>query len=292
MTMMDRLSALLPRRFRKEVPLVPVVRLSGVIGQVMPLRPGLSLAGVARLLERAFSLGTAKAVAICLNSPGGSPVQSHLIYRRIRQLAEEKKIPVLVFIEDVGASGGYMIACAGDEIYCDASSIVGSIGVVGASFGFQELIKKIGVERRVYTAGERKVTLDPFLPENPEDVARLQAIPRDIHASFIALVKASRRDRLKENDDLLFSGEFWSGDKALALGLVDGLGDMREVLRRRFGDKVRIPLIQPSGGLLSRMMGRGSANTGLPLASGLASGLAEEALAALDERTLWARYGL
>lgn len=288
--MLDRLSGLLPRRFRSDVPLVPVVRLAGVIGQVMPLRPGLSLAGVARLLERAFSIRSAKAVAICLNSPGGSPVQSHLIYRRIRQLAEEKKLPVFVFVEDIGASGGYMIACAGDEIYCDASSIVGSIGVVGASFGFQELIRKIGVERRVYTSGERKVTLDPFLPENPEDVARLKAIQRDIHESFIALVKGSRKDRLKESDGALFSGEFWSGDKALALGLVDGLGDMREVLRRRFGDKVRTPLIQPSGGLLSRMMGRGSATTAL--SSGLASGLAEEALGALDERALWARYGL
>lgn len=292
MTMMDRLSGLVPRRFRKEVPLVPVVRLSGVIGQVMPLRPGLSLAGVARLLERAFSLRSAKAVAICLNSPGGSPVQSHLIFRRIRQLAEEKKLPVFVFVEDVGASGGYMIACAGDEIYCDASSIVGSIGVVGASFGFQNLIKKIGVERRVYTSGERKVTLDPFLPENADDVARLKAIQRDIHLSFIALVKGSRKDRLKESDEVLFSGEFWSGDKALALGLVDGLGDMREVLRRRFGDKVRTPMIQPSGGLLSRMMGRGGANTGLGQGPGLASGLADEALAALDERALWSRYGL
>lgn len=285
MAMIDRLQGFLPRRLRSQVPLVPVVRLMGAIGAVTPLRPGLSLGGSARLLERAFGMRGAKAVAICLNSPGGSPVQSHLIYQRIRQLAAEKKLPVLVFIEDVGASGGYMIACAGDEIFCDISSIVGSIGVVGASFGFQDLLRKIGVERRVYTSGERKVTLDPFLPENPEDVARLKVIQRDIHEGFIALVKDSRKARLKGSDEELFSGEFWGGAKALELGLVDGLGDLRGVLRHRFGDKVRMPLVAAPGGLLSRMTGRGAA-------MGLASGLADEAVAAIDERALWARYGL
>ena len=176
---------LIPARLRPGAAVVPVVRLSGVIGAVTPLRPGMSLAGVARMLERAFAVKNAKAVALVINSPGGSPVQSRQIYLRIRQLAAEKKLPVLVFVEDVAASGGYMIACAGDEIFCDPSSILGSIGVVGGSFGFQELIKKIGVERRLYTAGEHKAMLDPFLPENPDDVAAAQGHParnpRDLH---------------------------------------------------------------------------------------------------------------
>ena len=189
---MERLKGLLPERLRPGTAVIPVVRLSGVIGAVTPLRPGMSLAGVARTLERAFATKNAKAVALVINSPGGSPVQSRQIYLRIRQLAAEKKLPVLVFVEDVAASGGYMIACAGDEIFCDPSSILGSIGVVGGTFGFQELIKKIGVERRLYTAGAHKAMLDPFLPENPDDVARVKALQREIHAIFIALVKQSR----------------------------------------------------------------------------------------------------
>src|SRR6476619_8620044 len=196
----DKLMQYLPARFRPGIPVVPVVRLSGVIGAVTPLRPGMSLAGVARLLERAFASKNAKAVALVINSPGGSPVQSRQIYLRIRQLAAEKKLPVLVFVEDVAASGGYMIACAGDEIFCDPSSIMGSIGVVGGSFGFQEMIKRIGVERRLYTAGEHKAMLDPFLPEDPDDVARLKAIQREIHGLFIALGKQSRGARLPGSD--------------------------------------------------------------------------------------------
>src|SRR5216684_3856457 len=205
--LVDRLMEFLPARLRRGTAVVPVVRLSGLIGAVTPLRPGMSLAGVARTLERAFAMKNAKAVALAINSPGGSPVQSRQIYLRIRQLAAEKKLPVLVFVEDVAASGGYMIACAGDEIFCDPSSIMGSIGVVGGSFGLQELIRKIGVERRLYTAGEHKAMLDPFLPEDREDVARLKAIQREIHTIFIALVRKSRGARLKGSDDTLFSGE-------------------------------------------------------------------------------------
>src|SRR6266704_3380250 len=182
-----------------------------------PLRPGLTLAGIAKTLERAFATRHAKAVALVINSPGGSPVQSRQIYLRIRQLATEKKLPVLVFVEDVAASGGYMIACAGDEIFCDPSSILGSIGVVGGSFGFQELIKKVGVERRLYTAGEHKAMLDPFLPEDREDVARLKTIQREIHAIFISLVKQSRGAQLKGADDILFTGEYWVGETAVTL---------------------------------------------------------------------------
>src|SRR5882757_6643933 len=257
-SLIDRLKALVPERFRPGTAVVPVVRLSGVIGAVTPLRPGMSLAGVARVLERAFATKNAKAIALVINSPGGSPVQSRQIYLRIKQLAAEKKLPVLVFVEDVAASGGYMIACAGDEIFCDPSSILGSIGVVGGTFGFQDLIKKIGVERRLYIAGEHKAMLDPFLPENPDDVARVKALQREIHAIFIALVKQSRGSRLKGADDVLFSGEYWAGETSVSLGLADAIGDIRSTLRARYGDKVQTPVIAPPTGLLAGLMGRKS----------------------------------
>src|SRR3978361_1136267 len=260
--MMDRLMDFVPARWRRGAAIVPVVRLSGVIGAVTPLRPGMTLAGVAKMLERAFATRNAKAVALVINSPGGSPVQSRQIYLRIRQLAAEKKLPVLVFVEDVAASGGYMIACAGDEIFCDPSSILGSIGVVGGSFGFQELIKKVGVERRLYTAGAHKATLDPFLPEDPDDVARIKALQREIHAIFIALVKEGRGTRLKGSDDVLFTGEYWAGETSVSLGLADAIGDLRSTLRARFGEKVLMPVIAPATGILSGLLGRKSAGAG------------------------------
>jgi len=286
--LMTTLKGLIPARFRKTGAVVPVVRLSGVIGAVTPLRPGMSLASVARLLEKAFATKNAKAVALVINSPGGSPVQSRQIYLRIRQLAEEKKLPVLVFVEDVAASGGYMIACAGDEIFVDPSSIVGSIGVVGGTFGFQELIRKIGVERRLYTAGERKATLDPFLPENPEDVARIKSLQHEIHAIFISLVKGSRGARLKGAEDVLFSGEYWAGESSIALGLSDAVGDLRSVLRARYGDKVRTPVISAPAGILSGLLGRKGAGAGSQL--GL-DGLPEQMISALETRAIWARFG-
>ena len=287
---MDRLMQLVPARWRRGAAIVPVVRLSGVIGAVTPLRPGMTLAGVAKMLERAFATKNAKAVALVINSPGGSPVQSRQIYLRIRQLAAEKKLPVLVFVEDVAASGGYMLACAGDEIFCDPSSILGSIGVVGGSFGFQELIKKIGVERRLYTAGEHKAMLDPFLPENPDDVARVKALQREIHAIFIALVKGSRGTRLKGAEDELFSGEYWAGETSISLGLADAIGDLRSTLRTRYGDKVQTPVIAPPTGLLAGLMGRKSgAGTSVAL-DGLA-GLPDELISALESRAIWARFG-
>jgi signal peptide peptidase SppA len=279
----------IPARLRRGRVVVPVVRLSGVIGAVTPLRPGMSLAGVARMLERAFAVKNAKAVALVINSPGGSPVQSRQIYLRIRQLAEEKKLPVLVFVEDVAASGGYMIACAGDEIFCDPSSILGSIGVVGGSFGFQELIKKLGVERRLYTAGTHKAMLDPFLPENPDDVARLKALQREIHTIFIALVKQSRGARLKGADDVLFTGEYWAGDTSVSLGLADALGDLRSTLRARYGEKVQTPLIAPASGMLSGLLGRRS--PGAVTAWENAASLPEEAISALETRAIWAKFG-
>jgi signal peptide peptidase SppA len=287
----DKLKALLPERLRPGSAVIPVVRLSGVIGAVTPLRPGMSLAGVARTLERAFATRNAKAVALLINSPGGSPVQSRQIYLRIRQLAAEKKLPVLVFVEDVAASGGYMIACAGDEIFCDPSSILGSIGVVGGTFGFQELIKKIGVERRLYTAGAHKAMLDPFLPENLDDVARVKSLQREIHAIFIALVKQSRGSRLKGGDDVLFTGEYWAGETSISLGLADAIGDLRSILRARYGDKVKTPVIAPSTGLLSGLMGRKSAGAATRIGLDGLSGLPDELISALETRAIWAKFG-
>jgi signal peptide peptidase SppA len=289
--LIERCMEWIPARLRRGTAVVPVVRLSGLIGAVTPLRPGMSLAGVARTLERAFGTKNAKAVALVINSPGGSPVQSRQIYLRIRQLAAEKKLPVLVFVEDVAASGGYMIACAGDEIFCDPSSIMGSIGVVGGSFGFQELIKKIGIERRLYTAGEHKAMLDPFLAENPDDVARVKALQREIHAIFIALVKGSRGTRLKGADDVLFTGEYWAGETSVSLGLADAIGDLRATLRARYGDKVLTPMIAPSTGLLSGLLGRKSAGAGtLGQLDGFA-GLPDELISALESRAIWAKFG-
>src|SRR3954469_24165577 len=287
----DKLMQYLPARFRPGTAVVPVVRLSGVIGAVTPLRPGMTLATGSRVLERAFSTRNAKAVALVINSPGGSPVQSRQIYLRIRQLAAEKKLPVLVFVEDVAASGGYMIACAGDEIYCDPSSILGSIGVVGGTFGFQELIKKVGVERRLYTAGAHKAMLDPFLPENPDDVARLKALQREIHAIFIALVKQSRGSRLKGADDALFTGEYWAGETSVSLGLADAVGDLRSTLRARYGDKVLTPVIAPATGLLSGLLGRKSAGAGQISALDGIGGLPDELISALETRAIWAKFG-
>ena len=285
------LMKLVPARWRGTA-VVPVVRLSGVIGAVTPLRPGMTLAGVAKTLERAFAVTNAKAVALVINSPGGSPVQSRQIYLRIRQLAQEKKLPVLVFVEDVAASGGYMIACAGDEIFCDPSSILGSIGVVGGSFGFTDLIRKIGVERRLYTSGEHKATLDPFLPEDPDDEARLKALQREIHATFIALVKQSRGARLKGEDGYLFTGEYWAGERSVALGLADAVGDLRATLRARFGEKVRTPVIAPSSGLLSGLLGRKSAGAGTLASLDGIRGLPDELISALEARAIWAKFGL
>lgn len=282
------LRRLLPARFRRDIPVVPVVRLSGVIGISNPLRPGLTLASVARSLERAFAMRNARAVALAINSPGGAAVQSHLIHQRIRALAAEKKLPVLAFVEDVAASGGYMIACAADEIIADPSSIVGSIGVVGGSFGFDRLIEKIGIERRLYTSGEHKAMLDPFLPEKPDDVTRLKAIQNRIHESFIGLVKARRGDKLDSRESALFSGEYWTGHRGRELGLVDGIGDLRSVLRERYGEKVMIPLIAERRGLLGRRpAGIGGIERLLSTPS-----LAEDLVATLEARALWARYGL
>ena len=281
-----KLRGWLPQRFRGNQPVVPVVRLTGIIGFSSLLRPGLTLTGIARMLDRVFAVRNAVAVALAINSPGGSPVQSHLIFQRIRELAKEKNRRVIAFVEDAAASGGYMLACAADEIIADPSSVVGSIGVVGGSFGFDKLLGKIGIERRLYTAGEHKAMLDPFLPENPEDVERLKQLQREIHGDFIALVKSRRGDKLRGPEGDLFSGEYWTGRRALDLGLVDSIGELRTTLRERFGDRVLTPLISAERGLFRRRVFGVSRSELMP------GGLAEDIISALETRALWARYGL
>ncbi|MDQ6436033.1 S49 family peptidase [Mesorhizobium sp. LHD-90] len=289
--MKSLLRRLLPKSMRSDGVTIPVVRLHGTImaggGQ---FRQNLSLASTAGLLEKAFAFKDTPAIAISINSPGGSPVQSRLIYQRIRDLAEEKNKKVLVFVEDVAASGGYMIAVAGDEIIADPSSIVGSIGVVSASFGFPELMQKIGVERRVYTAGRNKALLDPFQPEKTEDVERLKALQLEIHETFIDLVKDRRGDRLSDDPDL-FTGLFWTGKKGLSLGLVDAIGDMRGTLKDRFGDKTQLKLITQPRGLFGRRLGVFGSSAGIPIAD-IASSAVEGLLDAAEARALWSRYGL
>ena len=257
------------------------------------LRQNLSLAGVAEPLERAFGFKKAPAVAIVINSPGGSPVQSRQIYRRIRDLAAEKEKKVHVFVEDVAASGGYMIACAGDDITVDPSSIVGSIGVISASFGFVEAIKKLGVERRVHTAGQNKSVMDPFQPEKKADIDRLKALQLEIHQIFIDLVKESRGDRLSDNKDL-FTGQFWAGEKGIELGLADQIGDIRSTLKSKYGAKTKLELIEPKKGLFGRKAGTGISLAGFEdgQAAELIGAASQGLLNAADERALWARYGL
>jgi len=273
-------------------PVVPVLRFSGPIGMATPLRPGLSIGHAASAIEKAFELSKTPAVAILINSPGGSPVQSSLIFRRIRQLAEEKKKIVYVFCEDVAASGGYYLALAGDEIYADPSSIVGSIGVIFAGFGFDKAIEKLGIERRVYTAGENKDALDPFRPENPADIERIKNVQRDVHDVFIGIVKERRAGRLRGVDGELFSGAFWSGPKALELGLIDGISDVRSKMRELYGDKVRLKVVPlEKGGLLGRLRRSYSATGYEELSTGrLAFG--NDLISAVEARSLWSRFGL
>lgn len=281
------LNRLTPARWRKRTVTIPVLRLHGAImSGGSQFRPALNLASTAGLIEKAFAID-APAVAVSVNSPGGSPVQARLIYKRIRDLAEEKNRLVLVFTEDLAASGGYMIAVAGDEIIADPSSIVGSIGVVSASFGFVDAIKKIGVERRVHTAGKNKAVLDPFRPERPEDVEHLKQLQTEVHQTFIDLVKSRRGSRLKDDPDL-FTGMFWSGKSAMDLGLVDALGDMRSTIKARYGEKAELKLITQPRGFFSRFKLFGSRINPAEMFAGAADGL----MTAAEERALWSRFGL
>jgi len=245
----------------KKKKIVPHIRLSGVIGSIGKFKQGLDFNGQQEIIQKAFAIKKAKAIAISINSPGGSPVQSHLIYSYIRKQAKKNKKKVLIFAEDVAASGGYLIACAGDEIYANSSSIIGSIGVIYSSFGLQELIKKAGIQRRIYTAGKNKSTLDPFVEEKKEDIERLKKIQLELHSDFIKVVEASRSNKLKKdgNPDL-FTGEFWSGSKAKELGLIDGLGNADEILKEKFGENVVIKKFEKPKSWLSKKFSASSEN--------------------------------
>ena len=265
--------------FLKKKKIIPHIKLNGVIGNVGKFKQGIDFSGQEEVILKAFSIKKAPCVAITINSPGGSPVQSHLIYNFIRRKAEKSKKKVIVFAEDVAASGGYLIACAGDEIYANASSIIGSIGVIYSSFGFTDLIKKIGVERRVHTAGKNKSTLDPFLEEKKEDIERLKNIQLDLHKNFIDVVEESRGLKLKKDQVELFSGEFWAGGRAKELGLIDGIGDANQILREKFGEDVVIKKFEKSKGWLSKKLS--SSNNEINKFTNM-----------LDERSVWQRYGL
>jgi signal peptide peptidase SppA len=279
--------------FRNPKPVVAVVRLSGVIADRSGVgRPGLSASSLVTVLEKAFQMPHLKAVALSINSPGGSPVQSSLIGKRIRALADEKNIPVIAFAEDVAASGGYWLACAADEIYADASSIIGSIGVISAGFGFHDAIRKLGVERRVHAAGEMKSTLDPFLPEKPEDVERLIELQQDVFQTFTNMVRERREGKLKVADDELFTGAFWTGKRALDLGLIDGLGELTEVMQERYGDKVQFRPVEQRQGWLKQRLGIGTGIMARSLSNGNLASIVEDIFIALEERSLRNKFGL
>ena len=265
--------------FFKKKKIISHIRLSGVIGNVGKFRQGIEYVGQEETIKKAFSVKKALAVAITINSPGGSPVQSHLIYKFIREQAKKNKKKVIIFAEDVAASGGYLIACAGDEIYANSSSIIGSIGVISASFGFKNLIEKIGVQRRVYTAGKNKSTLDPFLDEKEEDIKRLKSIQLELHQDFIDVVEESRGDKLNKDKGIeLFSGEFWTGKKAKELGLIDGLGNSDQILKEKFGDEVEIKKFGKSKGWLAKKLSSSEDH-------------ADKLLSIIEERSIWQRYG-
>ena len=267
--------------FFSKKPQVAHIRLSGVIGNVGRFQQGMSLSSHEQIIKKAFSHKKLSAVAVSINSPGGSPVQSHMIYSLIRKLADEKKVKVFTFAEDVAASGGYMLACAGDEIYANASSIVGSIGVIYSSFGLKELIKKIGIERRVHTAGKNKSTLDPFMDEKPEDIERLKKIQLDLHEEFIKLVKISRKNKIPtDKDDSLFSGEFWSGIQSKELGLVDAIGNMEDVIKEKFGKKVVIKKYDKPESWLKKKL------------SSQISNQLNTIVDDIETRSLWNKFGL
>ena len=273
--------------FRNPKPVVAVLRLSGVIGQIgNPIRQGLTAVDLMRSIERAFSIPKLRAVALQVNSPGGSPVQSSLIFKRIRAMAEEKEISVFAFAEDVAASGGYLLACAADEIYADESSVVGSIGVISSGFGFVELLEKLGVERRVHTEGKNKSMLDPFQKENQQDVKRLKELQGDIYTTFTNIVKSRRGDKLKKPDSKLFTGEFWTGRKSLELGLIDGIGELTSVMQERYGERVKFrPVSEPKSWLKQKFA------IWLPQGPNVGS-WAGELISAAEERALWGRFGL
>ena len=262
----------------KKKKIIPLIRLSGVIGSVGKFKQGIDFVSQEEIIKKAFSIKKSLAVAISINSPGGSPVQSHMIHDYIKYLAKKNKKKVLIFAEDLAASGGYLISCAGDEIYANQSSIIGSIGVIYSSFGFKELINKIGVQRRVYTAGRNKSTLDPFLDEKSEDIERLKNIQLDLHKDFIKVVENSRASKLNKSNDVdLFTGEFWSGRKALELGLIDGIGNANEILKKKYGEDIIIKKFEKSKSWIARKLSSESQF--------------EKIMNSIEEKSIWQKYG-
>jgi signal peptide peptidase SppA len=285
MSLVDDLLAVLPvERFRNPPPQVAVLRFDGLIGMRGPRN--LSLRRFAGAIEKAFSLRNLKAVAIAINSPGGSPVQSSLLFRRLRQMAAEKDVPVIAFAEDVAASGGYWLALAADEIFAEDTSLLGSIGVITGSFGFADVLRNLGVQRRIYTAGDNKALLDPFLAEDPKGVERLTALQRDMHETFKDMVRARRGAKLQGDENVLFAGDIFTGRRALELGLIDGIGDLRGVMRQRYGESVKLRPVEPERRRFS-LAGR----LGLTHRSDIGD-VAADLLTRLEERLIWARFGL
>ncbi len=267
--------------FFKKKKIIPHIRLSGVIGSAGRFKQGIDFSGQQEIIKKAFTFKKSKSIAISINSPGGSPVQSHLIHDYIRQLAKKNEKKVIVFAEDVAASGGYLIACAGDEIYANSSSIVGSIGVISASFGFQDAIKKIGVQRRVYTAGKNKSTLDPFKEEKEEDIERIKKLQLELHSDFIEVVKKSRGSKLKDPEkNNTFTGEFWSGTASMKLGLIDGIGNAEQILREKFGEDIIIKKLEKQKSFIAKKLSSSIDNQIDNIAS------------VIEERALWQKFGL
>ena len=240
----------------KEV--IGVLRLSGVIGRVSAIQSGLTLESLNELIEKAFKIKKLKALCLIINSPGGSPVQSELIAKRIRDLAKEKKIKIYSFIEDIAASGGYWLACSGDRIYALPSSVIGSIGVVSSGFGFHKAINKLGIERRVYTEGKNKSVLDPFKPINKDDLNIIKDLQKQVYEHFVDYVKTRRVGKLTQQDEILFNGEFWAGQTALDYGLIDGIGDMYSVMKEKFGDNIKFQYLCARQSWLKKKLGMGS----------------------------------
>ena len=273
--------------FLKKKKIIPVIYISGIIGNIGGLRKGITISSIEDLLEKAFKIKNSAAVAIIINSPGGSPVQSSLIYKRIKKLAKKNNTKVIFFVEDVAASGGYYIACAGDEIYVDENSIVGSIGVIYASFGFNKLIKKYGIERRIFTTGKYKSILDSFQKQKLSDVKKLKSIQMEIFKNFKNIVLKSRIKKINKQNKNIFSGSFWVGKEAIKLGLVDGIGDLKTVMEKKFGEKLRYVLIKPKKTFLKSIFSKSFYSKDLVDTKKIINDM----MTYMESRNIWGRYG-
>ncbi len=282
----EHLLSILPFGIGDSKPVVAVLRLEGVIGKISTAKSGITLSTLNKLIEKTFKLERLEVVCLSINSPGGSPVQAELIASRIISLAKEKNIPVYSFVEDVATSGGYWLACSGDKIYVSESSIVGSIGVISSGFGFHEAISKLGIERRVYTQGEKKSVLDPFQPAKDSDIKLIKKIQKDVHEHFITTVKTRRGGRLTQSDRILFNGEFWAGQKAVDYGLVDGVNDLYSFIQDKFGDNVKIKYIEHKQSWIKKKLGISQ------ISDDFTNDLAESIIDAVEKRLIQNKFRL